>query len=601
MRTFSRWIVAWLAVIAFLAPLKFGTPVVSQWALTPPQGWFEWLMLPPLVNAPWPNQIAVILVFAVLSWLVLDSDRLAARVDLLFVLPLIFLATQLLALPGSINHQTSSDTVMLFATCVLLFYAAAWYARDGATAGRIFGGLGLATFLVLVEALIQYFGGLQETREFAARHLDPATVPPELLWRMTSNRVFAGFGGYPNALAGYLIVAFAPTLAWIWARSRNWDVRMKWVTLIFVGGVMIYCLLLTGSRGGFVAFGIMVLVGLTCLIGRDRRFRWVVPFVLVVLVGVFFVARSRGLIHVGVESLESRLDYWSGAKAITRDHLWLGTGPGTFGSIYPKYKTALTEEAQLAHNCFLQMWSDSGVGAFCAFALLWLVAVKDGFNLARHRPGDAAALAVCAALTGWVVHCLVDFDLYVPGIAMPVFLLLGILNGLKELPKADPVTPRGQTKWLVGLLCGAVVAAVVWTQGRELLAAFAHASADELRPSDPIGALEQARRAVELSPHSSHYCATAGDLAVLARRFDTAIGYYQEAINNDPYRASYHWRLARAEMAVHGLTDRAIGQLRQAITLNPTKELYRNELANAEESVRQSTGGLLESFPSKDQ
>ena len=56
-------------------------------------------------------------------WLVLglQSDQLA-RVDALFVLPLIFLVSQVLAMPGSINRQASADTAGDFACCVLLFY-----------------------------------------------------------------------------------------------------------------------------------------------------------------------------------------------------------------------------------------------------------------------------------------------------------------------------------------------------------------------------------------------------------------------------------------------------------------------------------------------
>ena len=601
MKTFNRWVIACLALIAFLAPLKFGTPVVNQSAMVPPQDFVEWVYM------SWPNQIVIILAFAVLLWLVLDPNRLAAQVDWLFVLPLIFLASQVASLPGSINRQTSSDTVMLFAACTLVFYAAAWYARDGAAAWNIFGGFGLATFLIIVLALEQHFGGLQATREFATAYLEPSTVPRDFLSRMTSNRVFASLV-YPNALAGYLVVAFAPTLAWIWARSRGWDGRIKWVTLVFVGGLIVYCLLLTGSRGGFVAFAVMMLAGLACLLGRESRFRWLVPVTVVALAVVFFVGKSRGLIHVGAESLESRLDYWRGAWAIGRDHLWLGTGPGTFGSIYLKYKTASSEEAQIVHNSFLQMWSDSGVFAAAIFTLLWLVALFDGFKLARQRKGDAAAAAVCAALTGWIVHTVVDFDLYVPGVAMPAFLLLGILQGLKELPKVGPVTPRGHTKWLVGSLCAAVVATVAWVEGRDLQATFAQARVQELRTWNLGAALDEAQRAVELAPQDSHYCASAGDLATHLGRFDEAIRYYQDAINNDPYRASYHWRLARAEMAAHGLTDRAIAQLRRAVALNPSqkcddpqKPCYRQELAAAEESVRQSTNGLLESTPAKDQ
>src|SRR5439155_23649667 len=128
---------------------------------------------------------------------------------------------------------------------------------------------------------------------------------------------------------------------------------------------------------------------------------------------------------------------------------------------YPKYKTAATEEAQLVHNSFLQMWSDSGVVAFVTFALLWLVALRDAFALARQRAGDAAAIAVCAALGGWVVHSLVDFDLYVPGVAMPAFLLLGVLQGLKELPQVKPVVPRERTRLAVSVICVVAVAAVL--------------------------------------------------------------------------------------------------------------------------------------------
>src|SRR2546428_803425 len=53
---------------------------------------------------------------------------------------------------------------MSFAMNTLLFYAAAWYVRDGAAAGRIFGALGLATMLVVVMALEQRYGGVERLR-----------------------------------------------------------------------------------------------------------------------------------------------------------------------------------------------------------------------------------------------------------------------------------------------------------------------------------------------------------------------------------------------------------------------------------------------------
>jgi len=65
-----------------------------------------------------------------------------------------------------------------------------------------------------------------------------------------------------------------------------------------------------------------------------------------------------------------------------------------WGFIVNRILFAASEEAQMVHNNFLQMWSDSGVVGFLAFALLWLVALRDAFQLARQRLYDPAAIAV---------------------------------------------------------------------------------------------------------------------------------------------------------------------------------------------------------------
>jgi O-antigen ligase len=589
MKNYNRLVIVCLAGLAFFAPLKFGTPVIAQASLVPPTDLAEWLFF------SWPNQLAALVAFGALMWLVLDRERLGARVDFLFLLPLLFLVSQVIAAPASIAPQTTADTLMAFAVDVLLFYAAAWYVRDGATAARIFGALGLATMFVMVLALEQRYGGLQRTREFAALYTDTTHAPSDMLLRMQSNRVFGSLV-YPNALAGYLVLAFGPMLAWIWVRGRSWVPWMKWCTMLFVAGLIVFCLALTGSRGGFVAFAAMALAGLFCLATRgSRRIGWVVV-VLLAIGGVFWMANRSGLIGLGSESASARRDYWRGAVAIARDHPRLGTGPGTFGSIYPKYKTAASEEAQLVHNNFLQMWSDSGVGGAVFFALLWLVALRDAFQLARQRTGDPAAVAVCAALAGWVVHSLMDFDLYVPGVAMPAFIMLGIVQGLKDMPRLKPVVPQEHTRLAVGTVCVAVIAAVLWMEGRSLAACFAHGRSNDLRSEYPAAALANTLRAIELAPRNPHYHAAAGDISVNIARFDEAIQHYRDAVNCDPYRASFHWRLARALVAAGGKQDQVIEQLRIAHDLNPTKELYRRDL---EENLRQATPTLLDSPPVK--
>jgi O-antigen ligase len=594
MKGLKNWFVFGLATLAFLAPLKFGVPTMVQSAMVPPQGLAEWLYF------SWPNELAIMFVFAVFVWLVLDRERMLARVDLLFVLPLLFLLMQALAVPGTICRQSTVDTLMLFEVCVLVFYVAAWYVRDGAATATIFGGLALAVLFVCILAMQQHFGGLQESRELAAKSMNLAQAPKDFVLRLTSDRVYGPFV-YPNALAGFLVVAFAPTLAWIWVRARGWDARVKWLALAFTGGVMIFCLMLTGSRGGLVSFGVMALAVLRCLVPKDGRRAVTAVVVLVLALGaVAVLGRQGGFLHFGTKSLEARTDYWRGAIAIIKDHPWVGTGPGTFGSIYPKYKTATTEEAQAVHNSFLQMWSDSGVLAFIAFAALWLVAVRDSLRLARERVGDVAAAAVCGALAGWSIHGLVDFDLYVPGVALPAFILLGTVQGLKELPRTDSVTPRRRANWAVGAVCFLVLVGVLWVEGRSLTAVLIHGQARELVNVDPAAALIEARKASALAPWNPHFEAEVGDIARLAGRPTEVVAAYRDAIEDDPYRASLWWHAGQAEKAAHGINADAIQYLRRAVELNPTNSRYNQALADAEESVRQSPPALLESLPAKD-
>jgi len=593
MKRLANRFVFGLAAVAFLAPLKFGSPSVVQWAVTPPTSAVE------AAYFTWPNQLAIILAFAGFAWLVLDRERMLARVDLLFALPLFFLLTQVLAALRTICPQETIDTVLLFAACVLLFYVGAWYARDGAATGHVFGGLALATLFVCIVAMQQHFGGLEETRAYASTHVDRATAPRDFLLRMSSNRVFGPFV-YPNTLAGFLIVAFAPVLAWIWVRARGWDTRVKWIALVFAAGVMLFCLLLTGSRGGLAAFSVMVLTVLWCVLPQGgRRASGPIALLVVVLGLVVALARHGGLLHFGTGSLEARTDYWRGAVRIIKDHPWLGTGPGTFGSIYPMYKTASTEEAEIVHNNFLQMWSDSGVLAFVAFAALWIVAVWDSFRLARQRPGDVAAAAIAGALVGWTVHGLVDFELYVPGVALPAFILLGILQGLKELPRTDIVTPRRRENWFVAGLCVALVAAVLWIEGRSLAAAYLCEQARQLVGIHRMAALAEARRAVDLEPWNSRLQSVLGRVALRAGQTDEALAAYRRAIDGDPYRASYWWQLADAKTAAHGVDAEVLRLMNKAVELNPTNARYAQVLAAAKESVRQSSGTLLQSAPAK--
>ena len=246
-----------LTVLAVLAPLKFGIPVVLPAAVVPPQSGLEWFFF------SWPNQVLSLLAAVAVVGLALDAQWLPVRRDWLWVLPGLFLVSQLVAAPTSICLATTVETVLHFGVCVVVFYLAARYVRGPAAVGWVWGGLTAATLVIVAFAIEQHYGGLAATRVYAATC--GKELPKDLQLRLTSDRVFSTLV-YPNTLAGFLVVAFAPVLAWVWScRLRSW---LKWVVLAVVAGALVFGLALTGSRGGFIAFAAMALAG---IVAASRR------------------------------------------------------------------------------------------------------------------------------------------------------------------------------------------------------------------------------------------------------------------------------------------------------------------------------------------
>jgi len=170
------------------------------------------------------------------------------------------------------------------------------------------------------------------------------------------------------------------------------------------------------------------------------RWRVVALAGLLVVGAVFFGAQG---VRRGVETLEARGDYWRAGLEMIVEQPWLGGGPGTFGKRYVERRRPDAEPTRLAHNNFLQQWTDSGVAGFASFAALWIGALWTGARRLRAGPFDPLAWATWIGLAAWTGHNLVDFDLYVAAVAWPAFLMAGWM--LRNDPAADAVESKKQS------------------------------------------------------------------------------------------------------------------------------------------------------------
>jgi hypothetical protein len=203
---------------------------------------------------------------------------------------------------------------------------------------------------------------------------------------------------------------------------------------------------------------------LTFSLPWSGRLKWTIALCLVVVGGVAFLLRHQGYFEKGASSVGARMDYWAAAIKIVAKRPLLGSGPGTFSILYRYLKSPEAEMAKLVHNDYLEQASDSGLpGALIFIGLwaggLWLChpftrnwSAKDSIAIncdSKFHEANAldvskpkrigfvegigtgrwVTFGIWLGLLGLALQSLVEFGLYLPAIAFPAFLLLGMLLG----------------------------------------------------------------------------------------------------------------------------------------------------------------------------
>jgi len=249
----------------------------------------------------------------------------------------------------------------------------------------------------------------------------------------------------PNHLAGYLgmIVPLALACTVMGRFSPTVKVLLAYAAVTMLAGVAVSL-----SRGGVVAAAVALAVFCLVLLAQGDFWRpALVTLVLLIAVGVGLVNQSS--------SLQKRLDdlvnhdaggdlrpaFWEGAwRLFARDTVW-GIGPGHFDIEFPSVRPAVVQQRpEYAHNDYLNTLCDWGlagtalIGAACGLLYAGVFkswrGVRKAPNELGSRTSDRAAFVVGASvgLLGVMVHCMVEFDMQIPAIAVTVVTLMALLT-----------------------------------------------------------------------------------------------------------------------------------------------------------------------------
>lgn len=349
---------------------------------------------------------------------------------------LLFLAVAAASVGWSIDRFVSLTGVARILACTMVFLLVLGEFREAGFARTLCAGL---VFLACALCPLGIVQGL----------LGRGAFPTDAGAR--AHAVFVT----PNTFAGFLIIVLPMAVSFaVTARGR-----LQRYGAWCAAALCLSALILSQSRGAWVAGA----VGLTFLGWQLARLKLLrlrlrpalaAGALIALVLASIAVLSSRPDIRRRVlttlrphkaASLGDRFVYWRSALEMAAQSWPLGIGLDTYHIDYPAHRhpSQAGTDQWYAHNDFLQTLVELGpLGLAALLWLLWKIARMARAALSKmSRPGEAAMVAACCAGAGaGLLHSMVDYNLYVPATAFPIFLCFGIIAAAySRLAQPGPV------------------------------------------------------------------------------------------------------------------------------------------------------------------
>jgi O-antigen ligase len=373
----------------------------------------------------------------------------------------------------------------------------------------------LLLFFLLAAGMVHVFIGAIQFRNGQNFMLIP------FLQRYDYGRRASGFYVCPNHLAGLLEVLGIFGLSLVcWSRWPTWG---KLLTAYAIG-ICYLGVVLTGSRGGYLSTATSLIVfgaiSLALLRKASTRLFWTIggPALLAAAVigmtTVFLVQKSdflSGRAQKIFEKTNVRVDFWKAALEQWKLQPYVGTGSGTYLYYGRQFRTErIQPDPVYVHNDYLQLLAEYGLIGIAFFAVFLGLHLRNGWkNLQRlgfkrlavssriFSNGMALQLGAIAAVSAYIVHSFLDFNLHIPANVLLLAFVFGILANAGTQREIEPASPKLA---LIGWrLCLPIIGLILAIQCVRLLPGeyFAERSRTALRDNEPVRALFFALKGLE--------------------------------------------------------------------------------------------------------
>lgn len=355
----------------------------------------------------------IVLACLVIFWLI--GNYLKGRLEFKKTsldLPLaFFIIISLLSILRFYDIHAGLDTFFLLLAYITFFYLIINNVEDFGDIKLIIYGVVSIGAILSVYGLYQYLVGFKELGRYITEQSLAFEIP---------SRVFTIFIS-PNNLAGLLIMIAPLAFVIIMNTQESWKKIVVLVALV----LMIDCLLLTQSRGGWIGFGVVVgvLIAGYAWMKKKESLGNIIWIAVIATITIVLIVKLQGILSPTTPtysalslsksafSMEGRLLLWKGTLQIIKKYPIAGIGLGAFQSVYPMFQQGGLY-SRYVHNLYLEVFAETGIFGFLSLIIIFFLVVIKGIVLIKRKSPiySELGIALLAASLGFMVHNFVDFD-----------------------------------------------------------------------------------------------------------------------------------------------------------------------------------------------
>lgn len=328
--------------------------------------------------------------------------------------------------------------------------------------------LHLFAFFIFLAAMLTFIDSAKRMRKvvwlitifgfiFAFFAILQAVLSPNKIYGIYEPTFAQPYGSFVNRhnFAAYMEMAIAVPLGLMFMGVVPKDRRLLFVTAI---GLMGVALLLSGSRGGFVAllaevFFLLILTTETKSYGQlALKIGLAVLLIGTIITGAVLIGGESSLTRIAETATSNnittnRTHIWDITLDVIKTYPFFGTGLGGYSVAYTNFDTMNgMERVEQAHNDYLQILTDAGligllIAAFFVYKL-FRTGLKNSKNANLFNSGvSVGALAGCFAI---LVHSLFDFVLHTTAVTylFVTLVALVVVSGKKFIDEDEDLARK---------------------------------------------------------------------------------------------------------------------------------------------------------------